>query len=47
MRVLIACEESQVVCQAFRAKGHNYAQRLLRELEKQWQNNGGKYEKAI
>lgn len=22
MRVLIACEESQVVCKAFRAKGH-------------------------
>ena len=23
MNILIACEESQVVCSAFRAKGHN------------------------
>jgi hypothetical protein len=30
MRVLIACEESQTVCKAFRAKGHEaYSQREI------------------
>ena len=30
MKVLIACEESQTVCKAFRAKGHEaYSKELL------------------
>jgi hypothetical protein len=38
MRVLVACEESQEVCKAFRAKGHE----AYRELPVQWRSNGDK-----
>lgn len=38
MRVLIACEESQEVCKAFREKGHEA--KPFPELQKRWLTNG-------
>ena len=34
MRVLVACEESQEVCKAFRELGHEAAQKIVREALK-------------
>lgn len=39
MKVLIACEESQEVCKAFRAKPE---EKPRRALQKPWPSNGGK-----
>lgn len=44
MRILIACEESQVVCSAFRKIGHDAYSCDLQECSgghPEWQNNGG------
>lgn len=38
MKVLVACEESQEVCKAFRAKPEAKPRRVL---QKQWLSSGG------
>lgn len=43
MKVLIACEESQVVCKAFRAKGHESYScdiQMCSGGHPEWLNNG-------
>ena len=41
MKVLVACEESQEVCKAFRERGHEAYSCDIQALHVQWLNNGG------